>query len=98
MNFMTCTTCTRVVQVNCTGICLSCQRGFLHEPGEDAFISNEHQTKKLKARLEEIEDALQKSETKSVDVHQQTRNGKGMGERNPKRKKASPQSKSKKKR
>lgn len=59
MNFMNCNTCKRVVQVNCTGICLSCQRGFMHEDSEDAFITAEQQKKKLEERLEEIEDALE---------------------------------------
>lgn len=68
MNFMNCNTCKRVVQVNCTGICFSCQRGFMHEDSEDAFISADNQKKKLEERLEEIQDALQKSETTQVQT------------------------------
>lgn len=34
---MPCTTCKRVVQINNTGICLSCQRGFTHHDQEDIY-------------------------------------------------------------
>jgi len=37
MKCMPCTTCRRVVQINCTGICLSCQRGFVATDQEDIY-------------------------------------------------------------
>lgn len=37
MQYMTCNTCRRVVQLNATGICLGCQRGFVKEPQEDSI-------------------------------------------------------------
>lgn len=37
MKCMPCTTCRRVVQINCTGICLSCQRGFVDVDQEDIY-------------------------------------------------------------
>lgn len=67
----------------------------MHEDSEDAFISVDEQKTKLEERLEEIQDALQKSETKSVDAQEQTSNGQGVGSRNPKRKKASQKGKKK---
>jgi len=96
MRFMTCSTCSRVVQINCTGICLSCQRGFQHGPSEDAYSNKWADTQALTKRLEEIEDALQKSETKSIHVCEQTVHGQAVRSRNPKRKTTAKKSKKKK--
>lgn len=76
MHFMTCNSCQRVVQINNTGICLGCQRGFTGVDAEDVYkqpilnevctqdISeiNENNTeiKRLQDRQKEIEDALEK--------------------------------------
>lgn len=85
MIFMACTTCKRVVQVNSTGTCLGCQRGFIGAPQEDAYEFHKP----------EVEDALQKSETKSLDAPKQARDGRPMGKRNTKRKKPASKSKHK---
>lgn len=62
MKFMECTTCKGVVQINNTGTCLGCQRGFTSEPQEDAWIleeeKNEDTLDKLLEKRKELEDAL----------------------------------------
>lgn len=63
MQFMTCTTCQRVVQVNNCGICLGCQRGFPNMDAEDVWKppvkkAEESEIQKLKAREKELEDAI----------------------------------------
>ena len=63
MQFMTCTTCQRVVQINNTGICLGCQRGFPNMDAEDVYkppvkTDKELEIEKLKAREKELEDAI----------------------------------------
>lgn len=73
---MVCSTCSRVVQLNNTGLCLSCQRGFTGLDAEDAYKTHIKHTKNtdkiceesiknadiihLKKRQEEIEDLLEK--------------------------------------
>ena len=37
MNYMHCTTCRKVVQVNATGICTGCQLGFAPPPEEECY-------------------------------------------------------------
>lgn len=37
MQFMNCNACQRVVQINNTGICLGCQRGFTGQDAEDVY-------------------------------------------------------------
>lgn len=44
MKFMNCTTCQRVVKINNTGICLSCQKGFPGVDGEDVYKPHEIDT------------------------------------------------------
>ena len=99
MQFMTCSTCARVVQINNTGICLGCQRGFTGLDAEDIYKPSTLQVKdtddisnsdaedaeitRLKARQKEIEDALQEQEAESVDVRKQASNGQRVGSRNP---------------
>lgn len=74
MNFMNCATCGGLVQVNATGTCLGCQRGFVGIPQEDAWInSKEGKRCVLENRKKEVEDALQKRETKEIPVCQQTK-------------------------
>lgn len=74
MQFMTCSTCARVVQINNTGICLGCQRGFTGLDAEDVYKPQDVQVKvmddisqtnaidaeikRLQDRQKEIEDAL----------------------------------------
>jgi hypothetical protein len=81
---MTCNTCRKIVYVNNTGICIGCQ---IHstEPQADEFKESYQQ--KLENRVKEIEDALQKQETKSMDACEQTNHGQRMGKGNSKRKK-----------
>lgn len=38
MSWMTCTTCTKVVKANNTGICMDCQKGFARKEEPDQFI------------------------------------------------------------
>jgi len=62
MNFMTCGSCATICQVNNTGICLGCQRGFVNLPQEDAWVNSEDRQKYLlEQRKREIEEALEKS-------------------------------------
>lgn len=71
MQFMNCTTCQRVVQINNTGICLGCQRGFTGMDAEDAWkppakntqnipedTLNIREIEKLEERRKEIEATL----------------------------------------
>lgn len=37
MQYMNCNACQRVVQINNTGICLGCQRGFIGVDAEDVY-------------------------------------------------------------
>jgi len=41
MEFMMCTSCSGLVSVNSTGICLGCQRGFKNTPQEDSWRKSE---------------------------------------------------------
>lgn len=75
MQFMTCSTCSRVVQINNTGICLGCQRGFTGMDAEDVYKPQDLQVKatddisktnavdaeikRLQDRQKEIENALE---------------------------------------
>jgi predicted Fe-S protein YdhL (DUF1289 family) len=67
MQFMNCNSCQRVVQINNTGICLGCQRGFTGLHAEDVYKPQSLQAEKtditrtidqLEARQIEIEAAL----------------------------------------
>ena len=73
---MNCTTCHGLCQVNNTGICLGCQRGFVNLPQEDAWINSDDRKKvKLKKRKEELENALQDLEPSSLCKEFGTRKG-----------------------
>lgn len=87
MLFMTCTTCTKVVQVNPTGTCLGCQRGFVAAPQEDAYEFHK----------EEVENAIQKQETKELDVPKQSSSRSQVSKRNTKRSKSAKKNKKNKK-
>ena len=107
MKFMECTTCKRLVQINETGTCLGCQRGFSSEPQEDAWKPEENvQTDDflgvksvidLQEREKELEDALKIESPKSMDARKQASDGKRVGEGNAKRRKAPNKSKKEKK-
>lgn len=86
MKFMNCTSCQAVVQINNTGTCLGCQRGFVQEPQEDAYQFHK----------EEEKNANEVTSTKEVDARQQTRDGKKVGSSHSKRKKSSQKSKEEK--
>ncbi|NGX36890.1 MAG: hypothetical protein K1000chlam2_00035 [Chlamydiae bacterium] len=102
---MECQTCKGIVQVNNTGICLGCQRGFVGIPQEDTYnatsdeeskkqnLSTIHQSQSLKSLLKEkekeIENADEVASTASVDACQQTKYGQEVGKRNSKGRKAS---------
>lgn len=81
MQFMTCTTCQRVVQINNTGICLGCQRGFPNLDAEDVYkppvkTAKELEIEKLKAREKELEDAINKG-IQQEDDQQEHKEGNG---------------------
>lgn len=72
MQFMNCSTCQRVVQINNTGICLSCQRGFTGVDAEDVWkppvkqaedTQNASKIDELKARQKEIEEQLEEPQS-----------------------------------
>lgn len=86
MKFMNCTLCQAVVQINNTGTCLGCQRGFIKEPQEDAYQFHK----------EEEKNADEIAIPKEMDACQQARDGKKMGSSHSKRKKASKKSKKEK--
>lgn len=106
MNWMQCQTCRATVSTNCTGVCLGCQRGFLHHPQEDHFIEKKRSSKKdseqkklekLQERQKEIEKELahadEKPIPKSLDACEQTKDGKEVGKGNTKKRKAPKKSK-----
>jgi len=56
---MNCGSCSAVCEINNTGICLGCQRGFVNLPQEDAWVNSEEREKvKMKERKKEIETEL----------------------------------------
>lgn len=83
--WMPCTTCKAIVQLNATGICLGCQGGFNPQNKEDRYLPKEG------------EDAIQKQETKSMDVQPEARDGEGMGKGNAEGQEAPSESKKEKK-
>lgn len=91
MNFMKCTTCSALVNINATGICMACQMQNGGIPQEDTYTAKNVQNtailSELLAKKQEIEDALQKSESKSLDACQPTEDGEKMGKGNAKRRK-----------
>lgn len=100
MNYMKCTTCQALVNVNATGICMACQMQNGGVPQEDAYKEpvlaksvnkpsdlGEKTVKELMERQKEIEDALQESESKSMDARQQAKDGQTVGKGNAKRRK-----------
>lgn len=42
---MNCGSCSAVCEINNTGICLGCQRGFVNLPQEDAWVKSEERAK-----------------------------------------------------
>jgi len=65
--WMTCTSCRAIVQLNATGTCLGCQGGFGCQSKEDRYLpietklkSKEEEISRLKEREKELEDALKK--------------------------------------
>lgn len=88
MKFMTCGSCSALCQVNPTGICLGCQRGFVNVPQEDAWVNSEERKKlKLLERKEEIENALQKRSPEKISLCKKTRSGPNVRTPHSKRKK-----------
>jgi len=82
MNFMSCGSCSRVCEINNTGICLGCQRGFVNLPQEDSWEKSPHRKKvKLEQRQKELEDAIQESSAKEVSLRKKA--GSGQGVRTP---------------
>lgn len=62
---MKCTTCQRIVQVNNTGVCLGCQRGFVNLAQEDAFkikTSTESLIERLEAKAKELEKTIHETD------------------------------------
>lgn len=84
--WMQCTTCKAIVQLNNTGICLACQGGFNSTEIKDKYELND--IDKLKEREKELENALQKPSTEKVHVQPTPKASKGVRGSNSKRKKA----------
>lgn len=61
MQFMHCTTCHHLVQVNATGICMGCQMGFAG-PQEDSWEFHREKIKKQEFKGV-LDDALEKADT-----------------------------------
>lgn len=88
---MFCTTCGNSVLRNATGICLSCQRGFIGLPQEDDLAIV--QAKELEERKKEIEDALQKREPAQVPLGDESKSRRRIRKQDTKSEKASKKSK-----
>ena len=95
MKFMNCTSCQRVVQVNNTGICLGCQRGFMREPQEDSWKPPTPVYNGVDFK-EKRPDAIQKPSPKEVLLQKTSSPSKKVGSSHPKRKKAPQKSKKEK--
>lgn len=99
-NWMTCTTCRAIVQLNATGICLGCQGGFSGPLEEENYkaIKEEVEPKKetgylpTETKLKEEEDAVQKSSSEEVYVQSKTKTSKRVRKGNPKKKKITKES------
>ena len=63
--WMTCNTCYRVVAVNPTGICLSCQGGFTNQMCEDDYFYQTPKIHELKEKINAIEERLQQKDNQS---------------------------------
>ena len=88
---MNCGSCSAICQVNNTGICLGCQRGFTNYPQEDAWVNSDERKKlKLKERKEEIENELHHSTSADTSTPLKRTVGKGVRTPHAKRKKTSP--------
>ena len=93
MKFMHCGSCSGICQVNATGICLSCQRGFINLPQEDSWFHSEDREKaKLQDRKEELEIAIQKSSTTESAIRSTSGDSKRVRTPHAQRKKASQES------
>ena len=69
MNFMNCCSCAGICQINNTGICLGCQRGFTNTPQEDAWIhSKERKLVKMKERETEMENSLKEPKKTKIPM------------------------------
>ena len=98
-NWMQCTTCKAIVELNATGICLGCQGGFNPFNEEDKYNSDaktsqqkddtkmrQEEVSKLKDREKELEDAIQKSSSEKVYVQSKAKISKRVRNCNTKRK------------
>ena len=89
MNFMNCGSCGMVVEINNTGICLGCQRGFINLPQEDAWKNSPEKEKlRLEERKKELENAIQKSSSAEVSICNQPKGSPGIRTPHAKRQKA----------
>jgi len=93
MKFMNCGSCSGLCQVNSTGICLGCQRGFINLPQEDAWVNSEDRKKiKLMESKKEIENALQESSSEEVSLRKGSGSRQGVRTPHAKRKKVAKKS------
>lgn len=74
MEFMHCTTCSALVNINPTGVCLGCQRGFTNTPQEDSWRHSEERA--LLKLTEEKKEMLQK-----ITMEEKPKNKKQAGRR-----------------
>ena len=78
--YMLCSTCANLVLLNETSLCLACQRGFLGIPQEDD--ANAFMLADLKQKEKILENAIQKSETKSLSACERACNSEEVGSGN----------------
>jgi len=63
MDYMNCSTCQALVQLNATGICLGCQMGFISPMDEEIYKSpQQKKMEALETRKKEVEDAISEGE------------------------------------
>lgn len=88
IEWMNCTTCKALVQINNTGICLGCQMGFTRVPQEDAYPVQQEEEVKTNAD--------EKHSPEVIPMGDRPKAGKRVRKKNSKRKKTAKKSKKKK--
>lgn len=76
MDFMTCNSCTHLVEVNPTGICLGCQMGFAG-PQKDSWRNFPEEKKEIKGVLDHAIEKGIEQEGSSAEHQDGNRSGKG---------------------
>ncbi len=58
IQWMTCTTCSKVVEANMTGICIGCQSGFNPVPQRDPYLQDYEEQERYKDDIVPIKGRL----------------------------------------